>query len=303
MNTVNLLLKEKQQKVRKREHEPPILEEILDEEEELMGKKSRVSGLLSNAFAGLLSYTAPPFKWADIMKAAYTRDAEGFWPKLLLRLHHNEGVIKGFEKSMDWIGDYAKEDDQYLSEEGTYTLPRVVEFGYGNGFPAVEIVKRKIAERVDCFDISDASIDSTKEYIKKRGVEDGKIFLTKADVSRSIDSIEGDSIDAVRCVGVLEYMNEDERTGTLSNAKRILKRGGQFLVGATSTPTYWQKEPVWMNRLEAWFFDHLMKANNSFVDRFDPEEKELDNLLGDYGFKVERRTLVGPYYMVWATKV
>lgn len=249
----------------------------------------------------------PDFSWTDVMHGIYTGEPRTIWGRLALIFRRDEGVRAGFEQSVQWIENNG----------GPRPAPYLVELGTGSGYPVVEMLKKGVIDKAICVDYDQDVIIFAKAYAKKEGVAD-KIHFIGANVTdpglgskiqklleeevEIQDDMEGvNGVPIVRCVGVLEYMKEDERIKTLKNAYNILGEGGQIIIGSTSLPENWEKGPAWKNKLQDNFFSILGEANGFLVYRGTLEETR--ELARKAGFLIQDSRNSGPYNMVNATKL
>ncbi len=103
------------------------------------------------------------------------------------------------------------------------TMGRILDIGCGPGVFTEELLDK--AGEVYGIDISEAMVETAKRRIEGQGIEN-RVHFSKGDIE-ALDLQDG-FFDAVICIGVLEYLRDDNLA--LKELFRVLKKGGELVV-------------------------------------------------------------------------
>lgn len=127
------------------------------------------------------------------------------------------------EESEAWYEYHPLRIREFLAIQLVKDSPKgcIIDLGCGNGHAAIQMSKLGF-HKVIGIDISDEMLTAARQLAKNTGSGDS-IELFKSDV-QEVSVIESGSADACTALGVIEYLDEDERF--LSEVHRLLKPGG-----------------------------------------------------------------------------
>lgn len=101
----------------------------------------------------------------------------------------------------------------------------ILEIGIGRGGVTKYLIKKQPSLNIVGFDINEASLKKTKDFLKKKCL--GKYKILKADQNINLAKKLGkEKYDFVICSGVLDYAKDPNKV--IKNTKELLKPGGYF---------------------------------------------------------------------------
>lgn len=176
---------------------------------------------------------------------------------------------------------------------------KVLEIGCGTGQMALEFVKKGAS--VDGFDLNPKMVEETLKKIESEGLEER--FSIKNMGVEEMDGLDSEKYDAVVSVLVFSELSDDERRYAFRQTRRVLKKGGLFVIADEVLPRQKTKRFLYHAvRLPAAMTTYLVSQSSTrpFADLpgdivragFDIERAELFHG-GSFSKIVARRPAIG----------
>lgn len=136
----------------------------------------------------------------------------------------------------DWImGFYERwSNRRLLAMAPLESAKQILELGTGTGFLLGELIRRTTGDQdVTAIDLSTQMLSATEHYLMEKGLTTDRVHLENTDCMHM--PYADDSFDLCVSSYLLDLLNDDEVSWTLTELDRVLKPGGEALLLTMTT--------------------------------------------------------------------